>query len=104
MPALKNVERIFAEPAATAGAPDPTQVAAGSLVRLFRPGHPWRIVSDFFDVGRVRLATPITFLDVHDLLFGHAEVVTELMNQRLADRNHDLVFVVLAFVLDDVLE
>ena len=39
-------------------------------------------------------------LDDVDLLFGHAEVVAELVDQRLADRDDDVVLVAVAVVLD----
>src|ERR1051325_358910 len=32
------------------------------------------------------IAAPVAFLDLHDLFFAHAEVVAQLMDQRLADR------------------
>src|SRR3990170_1818237 len=53
---------------------------------------------------RLRLAAPISFLNLHDLFFAHAEVVTELMNQRFADRDDNLAFVVVAIFFNRVLE
>ena len=47
----------------------------------------------------VRIAPPVALFDLLDLLFGEPEVVADLVDQRLADRDDDVVFV-LARVFD----
>ena len=42
----------------------------------------------------VRIAPPVSLLDVLDLLFGQPEVVPDLVDERLADRDDHVVFVV----------
>ena len=46
----------------------------------------------------VALPAPVLLLDLLDLFFAHAEVVADLVNQRLADR-HDQIVLVLGFAL-----
>src|SRR5688500_6684665 len=68
---------------------------------------PWRkrrVGSNLFDVRRIRLAAPVALLDRHDFVFGHAEVMSKLVDQRFADRDDDLVLIVAAIVFDRMLE
>src|SRR5438046_2520785 len=39
------------------------------------------------------LRVPVAILDLLDLLFAHAEVVADLVDERLADRDHQVVLV-----------
>src|SRR5688572_7721946 len=50
------------------------------------------------------VAAPVALLDLHDLFLAHPEVMTELVNQRLADGDDDLILVALAVVFDRPLE
>ncbi len=51
-----------------------------------------------------RLSAPVALLDLHDLFFAQAEVVAQLVNQRLADRDDDLVLVAVGVFLDRAIE
>src|ERR1051325_2599599 len=54
-------------------------------------------------VGSQRLAAPVALLDLLDLFLAEAEVVADLVNQRLADDGAHLVLVV-AVLFDRLLE
>src|SRR5688572_9367528 len=55
-------------------------------------------------LGAERIAAPVALLNLLDFLFAHPEVVTDLVNERLADDGAHLVLVTVAVLLDRLLE
>ena len=81
-----------------------TSLATHAGSRKCCPNRLRALTSARLVLGVIGLAAPVSLLDFLDLLFAHAEVVAELVDQRLADGDDDVVLVAVAVLFDRPLE